>query len=412
DHPEVVAFGAVRELRAVLAELQANVAEGGPTRLADDDPRFVAAVARLDAAVAAAPKSAALHCALAEWYRAADRAFRALHAYRQAMEGEPDRIDGWLGAARLLREREQYVEAADYARNGLARRQDPALQQELALALVGQGRLDEAVAHLEACLKLAPDDPDVAKVLANVLVVQAYSRLGKQEATHEQILAAVERALQLNPRELKAHLVLGLVRREQQRYAEAVEHLETAHRLLPTFAEAKEKLVQSLIDLGYQRRLGSDESGAADAWVRARELAPESIAGGAVELQLQALWRRCEQRGVAALKDGNLAAAAAEFRACLRLDPGQHWAAWLLAQTLHRLPEADAAEIVRLCRTAIDGQARHGLDRSKQVYLLATTLERSGRGEEARQEAAAYLDAPDADASAETLAALRRIAGR
>lgn len=409
DHPEVVAFASLRALEGLVAGLQASAAAGGATRLADDDPRVVAALARLDAALQDHPQAACLQLAKAEWYRAADRAFLALHAYRQAVAAEPDRIDGWLGAARLLRERDQFADAADYARQGLARRQDPALLQELALALVGLGRLDDAVAQLEACLRIAPDDPELGKVLANVLVVQAYARLGKQEASHAQVLAAVERALQLNPKEAKAHLVVGLVRREQRRYAEAVDQLERAHRLLPDFAEAKEKLVASLLDLGLERRLAGDEPAALAAWLRARELAPAAIPGTAVELYLQAIWRNTEQRGVAALGSGDLAAAEAAFRTCLRIDAQQHWPAWLLAQTLLRSERPDLAEVERLARRAIDGQRQHGLECSRQVHLLAVCLVQAGRRDDARQVAREYLAAPDAEAAPAALAALREI---
>ncbi|MCB9887699.1 MAG: tetratricopeptide repeat protein [Planctomycetes bacterium] len=412
DHPEVIAFGAMRELEQVLAGLQAGAADGGPLRLAADDPRLLATVQRLEQAQAASPQSASVCCALAEWYRAADRALPALRSYRQAIAAQPDRTEGWLGAARLLRERDQYAEAEDYARRGLDQHEDPALRQELALALVGQGRLDDAINQLEAYLKVAPDDHDAAKVLANVLVVQAYARLGKQEATHEQVLAMVERALALNPKEMKAHLVLGRVRREQRRFADAVRHLEEAHRLLPTFDEATEMLVQSLVDLGYDHRLRGDDEAAAAAWLRCRELSPASVEGTAIGMQLQAIWRKFEQRGIERLGAGDVPGAIADFRLCLRIDPAQRWAAWLLAQALYRQPDSDLAELQQLCAQAVEWQQEHQLDRSQQVYLMAMVQARAGEGAKARQTAADYLAAPDADARDNVLDALRKIAAQ
>lgn len=412
DHPQVVAFAAMQELDAAVAALRDGASAGGAPRLSEDDPRFVATMARLQQAHEQHPESSGVLCAMAQWYRAADRALPALRCYGLATAAEPDRIDGWLGAAKLLREREQFPQAEGYARRGLAQREDPALRQELALALVGQGRLDDAVAQLEAYLRVSPHDKDAAKVLANVLVVQAYARLTKQEASHDDVLAMVARALSLNPQEMKGHLVLGRVRREQRRFADAVAHLEQAHRLLPGYDEARDLLVQSLVDLGYEHRLRGEDDAAAEAWLRCREVSAASVTETSVGVQLQAIWRQREARGVERLGRGDLAGAIADFRMCLRIDPQQQWAAWLLAQALSRDDGADLAELQALCRRAVAWQLEHGLDRSQQVYLLAATLQRQGVIDEARQVAIDYLAAPDETAKAPVIAALQKFAAQ
>ncbi len=412
DHPDVLAFGSLRDLEATLRQVAEAAASGGVTVLRDDDPRCTAALATLDAGLAAHPSHAGLHCARAAWLRAADRVLPALASYRRAMAVDPQCLDAWLGAARLLRERDQCAEAEGYARRGLAvRPDDPGLLQELSLALVGQGRLDDAVAALEAWLRVRPADKDAAKVLANVLVGQAYARLGDGATSHAAVLALVERALTLNPREMKAHLVLGRVRREQRRYADAVQHLEEAHRLLPQFDDARDLLLASLNDLGYEHLLRGDEDAAAASWRRYRELDPEGAASGAVGLQLQGIWRRREARGVQRLQQGDRAGAIADFRTCLEIEPDQHWAAWLLAQALHDQPDVDLAELEDLCRKAVAWQQQHGLERSQQVYLLAATLVRSGRPAAAQELARDYLAAPDAEAKPAVVAALRQLAG-
>ncbi|MBL9078907.1 MAG: hypothetical protein JNL08_15480 [Planctomycetes bacterium] len=395
-HPDVVAFAQLRELSLAL---------GVPPRpLADDDPRGAAADAALAAARDAAPEHAGLWCTQAAWHAARGRVLPALHAYRRAFAADPDCIDAWLGAARLLRERDNCADAETYARRGLERRPDPALRQELALALVGQGRLDDAILHLEACLRLRPD-ADTAKVLANVLIGRAYERLSTRDGDRTEVLRLVERALQCNPNEAKAHLVLGRLAREQRQFATAVQHLEIAHRLLPDFADARHLLAQSLADLGLERVLAHDDEAAGTAFRRCLDIAPPDFVTDGARLQLTAIWRRSEARGVECLRTGDRAGAEAAFRRCLQLEPDQHWAAWLLATTLHERADADLAELERLCRQAVAWQRQNGLDRSQQVYLLAATLARAGNADAARAAARELL--ADADAAAAAPPAVR-----
>jgi tetratricopeptide (TPR) repeat protein len=349
-------------------------------------------------------------CAQAAWDAARGRVLPALRSYRRAQAADPQCIDAWLGAARLLRGRESYADAERYARLGLAQRPDPALRQELALALVGQGRLDDAILQLEGYLRARPADGDAARVLANVLIGRAYARLSEPGVQPDEVLQIVRRALAWNPNEGKAHLVLGRLAREQRRFAEAVQHFETAHRLLPTFDDARQFLTESLADLGYERILRGDDDGAGDAFRRCLDVAPPGFDVAGVRLQLAAIWRRCEQRGVELLQAGDRAGAAAAFRRCLQLDPQQHWAAWLLANALHEDPAVDLVELERLCRLAVEWQGRHGLDRSQQVYLLATTLVRAGDRDGARALAREFLQAAPAAAQPQVLAALRRLA--
>jgi tetratricopeptide (TPR) repeat protein len=407
DDPAVVAAVSMQELQAALARRRAQ----GATTLVDDDAAATAAEARLAQVLAVHAGHAGLWCARAAWDHARDRVLPALRHYRKAQAADPDCIEAWLGAARLMRQRENHAEAEAYARAGLQRRPDPSLRQELALALVGQGRLDDAIAHLEAYLRVRPDDAEAAKVLANVLVGRAYARFDDADADRADILRIVTQALHHNPKEAKAHLVLGRLAREQRQFAKAVEHFETAHRVLPSYDEARELLCESLADLGYDRMLRRDEEAAAVAWVRCLEVAPKDAPLDAVRMQLQALWRTFEARGIERFRAGDRAGAAADLRRCLQIDPDQHWIAWLLATALHEEPGVDLVELERLCRQAVAWQQRHGLDRSQQVLLLAQTLGRRGDAVAARAMADSYLQAPDPDAKPQVLAALRKLAG-
>lgn len=409
DHPDVVAFGVARDLVALGDELRANAAKGSPW-LRDDDARGAAADAVLEAALQLHPRHAGLLCARANWERARDRVLPALRDFRLAQQADPGCVDAWLGAARLLRERENFAEAAEYARKGLAVRPDPALRQEYALALVGQGRLDDAVLQLEAYMKVRPADRDTAKVLANVLVGRAYGKLGEADSDPAEVLRTIERALAYNPDEGKAHLVLGRLLREQRQVNAALGHLEKAFALLPDFDDARRSYAECLADAGYDRVLRRDDEGASEVWLRCLAVAPPDLDTAGIRTQLAALWRRYEAKGVERAQQGDRDGAIAAFRKCLAIDPQQHWAAWLLASVLQKDPDTDLDELERLCRQAVAWQQQHGLCRADQVLLLATTLVRRGRGDEAKAAVQRYLDTPDEDAKPQVLAALRRLA--
>lgn len=409
-HPDVIAFASMRDLVAALAE------RPGTNRIADDDPRATTAERTLDAALATYPNHAGLWCARAAWDHVRDRVLPALRNYRRAQEAQPRGaavtcLDAWLGASRLLREREQYAEAEAYARAGLERRADPALRQELALALVGQGKLDGAIVNLEAYLKVRPDDHDTGKVLANVLIGLAYGKLGQPGTDPNDVLRIVDKALAYNPNEGKAHLVLGRLLREQRQLTKALHHLEIAFRALPDFDDARRLYAECLADIGYDRVLRRDDDGAFTAWQKCLAIAPPDLDTVGIRTQYEAMWQRFEKRGVERAKNQDRDGAIADFRRCLAILPDQHWAAWLLATVLQKDPAADLDELERLCRLAVAWQERNGLDGSEPALLLATTLVRRDRLDEAKRIARAALEAATADAKPQVVAALRRLAG-
>ncbi len=409
-HPDVVAFGAMLDLAACRDELVAKAAAGQPPFLAGDDARGKAADEALAAALAIDNHHAPLLCAQAEWERARDRVISALRFYRLAQAADPNCIQAWLGAARMMRERNGWPAAEDYAKRGLAVRSDPSLRQELALAMIGQGKLEEAELHLEAYLRLRPEDKDTAKVLSNVLIGRAYAKLtdGGDVAAVQKL---VDRALAYNPNEVKAHLVLGRMAKDDQRLADAVHHFERAWKQMPTYEEARQLYVEALARLGYEHLLRRNEDAALAAFGRCIEVAPADFDTSEMQGHLQRAWSRHEESGVQKLRAGDRDGAATAFRKCLSIMPDQHWAAWLLATALHDMPGADLVEVERLCRVAIAWQEKHGLDHSGQVLLLASTLVRAGRGADAKALASEYLRAPRPDAKPQVIQALQQLVG-
>jgi len=410
DHPDVVAFGVLRDLAACRDELVALAQAGKLPALAADDPRVLAAERALAAALATHADHAGLLCARAEWARASGQVLPALRWYNAAAAADPQCVQAWLGGARLLRERETWSAAEEKARAGLRVRPDPALRQELALALIGQGRLDDAELHLESYMRAYPQDAATAKVLSNVLVGRAYAKLSASPPDAAEARRLVDKALAYNPAEAKAHLVLGRLAAADGRLAAAVDHLERAFRQLPDFDEARQLYTDALARFGFDRLLRRDDDRMADLFRRCLDVAPEGYDTAEMGRQLQRVWKKHEGEGIARLEAGDRAAAATAFRRCLQLDPAQHWAAWLLATALHDAPDADPAEVERLCRQAIAWQERHGLEKSRQVLLLATTLQRAGRVDDARALAIDYLAQPEPDAKPQALQALQRLA--
>ncbi|MFN3241160.1 MAG: hypothetical protein ACE37K_06565 [Planctomycetota bacterium] len=409
EHPQVIAFAATRELKALQPELLKKARDGQAPRLDDDDARAAAVDARLAAARERHPDHAGLWLAQALWDQARDRVTSALRCFRKATELRPQDATAWLGASRLMREKRLYDGALEFARKGFEQRSDPRLLQEVALALVGLNRLREAEQYLTAYMQLQPDDRDSGKILSNLLIGRAYELLHDPDKRAE-VKRLVEDALRYNADESKAYLVMGKLAQEQRSYAIAVRYLEKAVELLPDYEDARRQLAASLAALGYDSLLRKDLDAAAEAWGRCLEVAPDEFDDAGIQEQLGKLWGHSESLGVKSLKDGKVDEAIVAFRRCLRLDPDQHWASWLLATALYRQPDPDLDELEELCVQAIAWQHRHQQDAGRQVYLLAKVLQKQGEPDDARKAARTYLLEPGKDADPRVMKLLLEIA--
>jgi cytochrome c-type biogenesis protein CcmH/NrfG len=410
ESPDVIAFQALRDLAGLRDELLALANAGKAPRLAKDDPRGLAVDAVLAAAIKLHEDHHGLWLSQALWNQARDKTTAALRCFKKATELRPDAVTGWLSAARMLREKSMYSSALKYAQDGWRNRRDPRLLQELALSLVGLNRLKDAERYMSAYMQLEPDDKDSGKILANLLIGRAYTLLSdqSQRATVRKLVAD---ALRYNADETKAHLVLGRLAHEEKKFATAVRHLEIAFELLPTFDDARKQLTRSLAALGFAQLFSKNEEGTTDAWLRCLEVAPTDFDKEAVERQLKLAWTRLEGRGLKRSRNGDIDGAIADFRRCLKIDPEMHWAAWLLATALQAQENVDLVELEGLCRKALAFQLKNGIDASRQSYLLATTLQRQGNEDEAREVAIEYLKKPSEDADSKVLEVLKALAG-
>lgn len=106
-------------------------------------------------------------------------------------------------------------------------------RNNLAIALMAQGRIDEAIAQLEVALKLQPTNPDALRNLG-----AAYELKGGVD----QAIAQYEVALQANPNNKYAHYNLGVSYNKKGLQDRAMAEFLLAVKLDPGYAEAHNNL--------------------------------------------------------------------------------------------------------------------------------------------------------------------------
>jgi tetratricopeptide (TPR) repeat protein len=111
----------------------------------------------------------------------------------------------------------------------------------LGAALIHQGRLQEAIEHLQAALKIEPDYAD-----AHYNLGSAFARLGDLEKG----IYHFNETLRLEPKNLKALNNLGVALVLQGRVNEAIKHLEAALKIKPSDADLHNNLGFALMDQG------------------------------------------------------------------------------------------------------------------------------------------------------------------
>lgn len=218
--------------------------------------------------------------------------------------------------------------------------------------------LDESLAHVDAALTLAPDDPELWCRRA------ALARAG---GDFERAVADLERAIALGLAPARAEHERGVQLQQAGRLAEAEPHLRRARALAPTDLETLVAHADALAALGRWRE-------AADAYARVVELAP----GASPDLHLARV--RALASGGAAAQDEALRAVDA---ALTRLGPVPALEQAGIELEL-RAGRSDAA-LARLERFPAAARRREAWQLQR-----AEILEQAGRADAAR---AAYASA-------------------
>ncbi|GAB4459893.1 MAG: hypothetical protein OHK0029_23110 [Armatimonadaceae bacterium] len=154
-----------------------------------------------------------------------------------------DQASDWKAAEKALR--------TAIERDG----QNPALYLLLAKNLSRQERLDEALAALDSAEKRAPTLPQVPFERGEILTAAAKRLPDRRTELLERADAAVSRCLTLDPNNVDARFLRGMVRLEQGAMNDARQEWEEVYRLKPTYPMIRYQLGQL-----YQR-LGKREKG-------------------------------------------------------------------------------------------------------------------------------------------------------
>ena len=132
----------------------------------------------------------------------------------------------------------------------------------LGIALIPQGKIDEAMSHFCQALKLKPDDAAVSYNLGRIFQLQG--KLDEAAKHYRQ-------AIQTGPGFVKAYNNLGIVLSEQGKFDEAVEYFKQALHIKPDYIEAHLNLGMALKSQGkneeaarhYRRAIEIDSNNAA-----------------------------------------------------------------------------------------------------------------------------------------------------
>lgn len=199
-------------------------------RLLAELGRYDEAIGELSLLIAAAPGHADALTMLARMHLAGDRAAEALDAAEAALAVAPDAVPALVARGFALADLERWKEAAATADQILTLGPtDPYAQRSAAAILSGARNGQPALDAAWRGVELVPEEPQAHLVLGLVA-----ARLGLFDLAER----AYREALRLDPQLAEARHDLGVIRLDQRRYAEALEHLTEAAAMDPARGDA------------------------------------------------------------------------------------------------------------------------------------------------------------------------------
>jgi choline-sulfatase len=190
-----------------------------------------AALAELEALVAADPENPVFRGKLAQAWKETGELGRAVPLYRQAAEDAPDDPEAWYNLATALQQAGRIGEAR--AALTTAMHLDPSRPEAhntLGIVHLAEGNPDAARQEFELAAQLDPRNAHALNNLGNVL--RSLRRPAEAEDAYRRALAAA-------PRYAEPLNGLGTLAVERDRPAEALSYFEQALRLAPRYHEVR-----------------------------------------------------------------------------------------------------------------------------------------------------------------------------
>jgi tetratricopeptide (TPR) repeat protein len=165
-------------------------------------------------------------------------------------------------------------------------------ERGLGTALLAVGRIDEAIAHDRAALRIRPNDANGLTNLANALF---------QKGELPEAIQRFREVVRLRPNDSEVRRNLGKALHKSGALTESITEFEAALRLRPNDSDAAYSLGNAFLEKG-------DVTGAITSFRKAIEIRPQDLASH-------------YNLGIALQRAGDEEAAITEFREVLRLDP-------------------------------------------------------------------------------------------
>ncbi len=180
------------------------------------------------------PKEVEPHFAAGTLLERENKFADAEQEYKRALALDPGSSDAAIALANLSMRGRRFPEAEEYLRKLLAEHAYPGSESavveiQLGRVLAAEGKNDDAIAAMNAGIKLAPGDEAARRDLAEVYVTAGKNDLA--ESSYRALVAA-------HPNDAELHRGLGQALLRQKKFPEAQQEFLATVKLKPDFGEA------------------------------------------------------------------------------------------------------------------------------------------------------------------------------